>query len=212
MAGNKCGQLALIRALANHQKITSILELEGIERSFGMPIGHQRTDTELMRILAELGRIEKFNIALIIIDAHSGVQKANSVISGISIDPTAYLVISHIGDAHGGHYEPILDASTILAHTEHSAELQAANTEPPSNSDELDLVLAISESLAYEKCPPPEEDQALAIAMSESLAASLAPSVAPSVVFNPSAEEFHTLDEDLALAMAMSLSLSLQSA
>ncbi len=146
MAGNKCGQIALIRALAYYHEITSILELEGIERSFGMTIGHQRTDTELMRILAELGRRQNFNIGLIIIDANSGVQKANSSIGSI-IAPTKYIVISHIGDAHSGHYEPILDSSLILAHTEHSAELQTANTEPPSNSDELDLVLAISKSL-----------------------------------------------------------------
>ena len=213
MAGNKCGQLALIKTLKEHK--TSISELEGIERALGMTIGQQRTDTELMRILAELGRIHGFNIGLIIIDAISGVQKANSVISKISVNPTTCIVINHVGDAYSGHYEPITDESTIIAHNFHSLNLQSdTGSESSSNPDEVELALAISASLG-QKCHFPDEDLELAIAMSESLklpekchyayeGLELAIAMSESL---ESPEKSYS-DEDLCLAMAMSLSLS----
>ena len=206
MAGNKCGQLALIKTLKEHK--TSISELEGIERALGMTIGQQRTDTELMRILAELGRIRGFNIGLIIIDAISGVQKANSVISGISVNPTTCIVINHVGDAYSGHYEPITDEYTIIANNFHSLDLQSeTGSESSSNSNELELALVISASLLNEtrSTEPKEygqnisEDEQvnLAMAMSNSLESR-----------DQNAFEVHDQnvpeDEQIALAMAMS--------
>jgi len=189
-----CGQKALIASLEQRGITTvSLEELANIERKCGMVIGRQRTDAELIHILEKLGNRRGFKIGLIVIDSISFDPKANSSFNKSSFDANDYIVISHTGDASSGHYEPVLDVSIIATQNIISKQLLQDAAQSAENQEDQALAMAMSDSLAYEECPPPEDDLALAMAMLKSL--------------EEKPEEFHTLDEELALAIAISLSL-----